>query len=164
MRAVMLDGESHRFQLPGDQLAERASRERVEWSTHCQEKFPRRRPGSYLLQVANNGFSHSLAKRKRLASKQLGTREDYLFPLPLNVVELQAGHLSGANAVHREQQQDRVVTDSRRLVPGGGMQKLLHVVPRRPGRKRLMLEHAGRHDRGCDTGLAPSTHCGVSKE
>src|ERR1700736_3919284 len=102
MRAVMLDGESHRFQLPGDQLAERAARERAEWSTHGQEEFPEGRFRPNLLQVADDGISHTLAQRKRMASKQFGTSKDYRLPLPFNVVELQPRDLSGTDAIHCE--------------------------------------------------------------
>ena len=99
-----------------------------------------------------------------MASKQLGTSENDRLSLPLNIVELKAGNLSSANAIDREQRQNRVIADRGRTIPAGGVQNLLHVLPRWPSRQRFVLERARRHDRSRDTSGAPTPHFGVTEK
>jgi hypothetical protein len=97
-------------------------------------------------------------------SGHLATSKSYRFPLPVNIGELQATDLSGANAVDGEQHQNCVIADGDRAIAGRGVYDFLHNIPSRSGGKRLVLEHARCHDRGRDTDRAPTSHFGVSKE
>src|ERR1039457_4995630 len=158
MRAAMLEGEPQFLQPPGDHRPERNTRQRTKGRTHGQKEFPASRSRPHFLWVADDRFSYALAQRKQMASKQLGTREDYRLAPPIDVAELQTGDLSGTHTIDREQHQDRAITDGCRLVASSGGQYSLHIIPGWPRRERLVLKHAWGHDCARNTCGTPISH------
>src|SRR5690242_14329220 len=99
-----------------------------------------------------------------MAPAALGTGKDYPFLLPINIVETESRDLSGANTVHREHHEDRVISNHRWLISRRGIENFLHDVPTRAGWQCLLLENTRGHNRGGDARATPAAHFGISEK
>ena len=128
-------------------VVEPTCRQRPVWRTQRQEDDPAVRLGSAVAQIARNGIANPGFERSGLLAPALGSDEADPIVRPVDVVEAQPAHFARAEAVHRQQQDDRVVSDRSRVVAVGLGEHPTDGVPRRAERQSLMAVDARQEDR-----------------
>src|ERR1017187_2861244 len=103
--------------------------ERNKGGVQGQEYFPMVRTGARLAQVPQYRIAHRSRQGQDAGSACLGTVNRPPFDLPVQILQPEASHFAVAQAVYREEHQNRAVADGLRIVASGRGKQALALPP-----------------------------------